>query len=227
MADPAASNLKGEVTVTELTRETRAIVRRSSESRATVPHLELELEAVLDDRPAAVEALEQDMTTVVVAACARALRSQPETNAAYRDGHWERYGRINVGVVVAAERVYAIPTVIDADRWPLDGLRSELGRLRRRALDGELSPPELAGATFTVWPAGELGLSRAALPPVPPQAAVLVAGTLRGVPTVRRAGIVPGYRMTLVLSCDHRILYGAVAAAFLRRVETELQEATP
>lgn len=139
----------------------------------------------------------------LVQACAAALREHPRANAAYRDGRFELYSRVNVGVVLADEERYLIPTLFDADTSSEEELRDEVERLSREA--GGLASSEFAGATFTLWNAGELGLAAASIPVVPPQAAALAAGTA-----------------TLTLACDHRILYGAHAVAFLQAIAHHL-----
>jgi pyruvate dehydrogenase E2 component (dihydrolipoamide acetyltransferase) len=114
-----------------------------------------------------------------------------------------------VGVVLATEAAYLIPTVSDADQKALAELETELRQLRERAQAGSLAAPAFSGATFTVWNAAELGIAAASIPVVAPQAAALTAGT-----------------SALTLVCDHRILYGGPAVAFLndvkRRLELEL-----
>ncbi len=231
MADPLqtaapAAGIKGEVRVHELQRWERAVVRRSAESRATVPDVELEVETRVDAALALAARAGVDTTTLLVRACALALREHPRANGAYRDGHLERYARVNLGLVLATETAYTIPTVFDADRRPLAELAAELAQLRERASSGELSPPELSGATFTLWDAGPLGLTRASVPVVPPQAAALVAGATRAVARLHDGGIVPEQVMTLTLACDHRIMYGTLAASFLGGVKTRLEEAS-
>ncbi len=189
---------KGEATVIQPTPAERTVARRAAESRATVPHLDLGVSLV---GPAALD------TARLVKACALALVDHPRANGAYRDGHFELYSRINIGLVLALEDTYLIPTVFDADRRTLDELRREVAELHHGALGGRLAPPAFSGATFTVWNAGELGISQASLPVVPPQAAALAAGTA-----------------SLTLTCDHRILYGAAAASFLAAVNRRLEE---
>ena len=157
-------------------------------------------------------------------ACALALREHPRLNGAYRDGHYELHGRVNAGIVLAEMDAYPIATVFDADTRTAAELDTELARVRRRAADGELSAPELTGATFSFWYAGGLGVSRAALPVIPPHAAALVAGAVRTAPSVRNGVIVPGHGMTLTLVCDHRIAFGRHATDFLAAVRTRLEE---
>lgn len=188
---------KGATTVQEPTASERTVARRAAESRATVPHLELSVE--LTAQTPATGAL-------ILSACAQALREHPRANGSYRDGRFELHSRINVGIVLAGEGAYLIPTVFDADEKPLGELEAEVAQLREQAAAGSLSPGAFSGATFTVWNAAELDVARASVPVVPPQAAALCAGTA-----------------ALTLVCDHRILYGAPAAAFLNGVKRRLQ----
>jgi pyruvate dehydrogenase E2 component (dihydrolipoamide acetyltransferase) len=187
---------RGDTTIVEPTAAERTVARRAAESRATVPHVEM---TVAQDGSGAVG------TACLLRACAQGLAQHPRANAAYRDGHFELYSRVNIGLVLALEQAYLIPTVFDADRKPVDELEQEVEELRRQATAGELAAPAFSGATFTVWNAAELGLAQASIPVVPPQAGALAAGTT-----------------ALTLVCDHRILYGAGAAAFLNAVWQKL-----
>ena len=199
----------------------RTVARRSAEARATVPDLELSAEVELDEHAA------PPTLAVLVRACALALREVPRANAAYRDGQFELYSRVNVGVVVAAPSTYTIPTVPDADLKSVAELEAALESLCARALAGRLGAPDLAGATFTLWYPGADGVASAVPLIVPPQAAALAVGTVRRIGAVRGGIIVPGSAMTITLACDHRILYGAQASRFLGRIKTLLQEGTP
>jgi pyruvate/2-oxoglutarate dehydrogenase complex dihydrolipoamide acyltransferase (E2) component len=122
--------------------------------------------------------------------------------------------------------VYAIPTVLDCERKSLDQLREEISTLARRAVAGELTAAVLAGATFTLSNAGELGVGSATPVIVAPQAAALAAGAIREVAVVRDRALTPGHAMTITLACDHRILYGWHAARFLQAIKTRLEQAS-
>ena len=220
MTDGAdAIGARGEVQIVEPTASERAIARRTAEARATIPDLELSTEVDMSGAPAA-QGLE--LTATLVQACGLALRDVPRANGAYRDGRFELYSRVNVGVVVAREEAYVIPTVFDADAKTVPELTEELERLMAAAADGSLASPAFAGATFTLWNAGELGVTRAGIVLNPPQVAALAAGALREVAVARRGELRAGRAMTLVLACDHRMLYGAHAAAFLAAVKSRL-----
>lgn len=216
--------LKGQTTVEEPDRAGRAIARRSAETRATVPDLELAVDA---DAGPLLETARQagcSTTAVLVSACARALREYPRANAAYRDGRYELYSRVNVAVMIQTGNAQLAATVLDADAKSLTVLDDELGRLTERARAGELTPPEQAGATFTLLDLGPLRIHRGGALVTPPQAAALCAGAVRAIPRVRDGSVVPGHELALTLASDHRILFGAHAAAFLARIADLLQE---
>jgi pyruvate dehydrogenase E2 component (dihydrolipoamide acetyltransferase) len=219
VTQPITSGTKGEVTTQEPDRAARSVARRSAESRATVPDLELSAEARIAD-PAAVT------TPALVRASARALRAVPRANAAYRDGKFELYGRINVGVIVATEDTFAIPTIFDADEKGTAEITEELERLTARAASRELVAPETSGATFTVWHPGLDGVAQATPLVIPPQAAALAAGAVRDVPVTHDGVIVPGHILTLTLACDHRILYGPPASRLLGMIKRMIEEGT-
>jgi pyruvate dehydrogenase E2 component (dihydrolipoamide acetyltransferase) len=212
--------LKGEATVRELSARQRQISRRVAEARATVPDFELTADVDME----ACVGLDAPTPSLLIRACALALRETPEANAAYRDGRVELYSRINVAFAVATGDAYLTPTVFDADRKSLSYIAADSEELARRARSGELSPPELSGATFTLSAVGERGIRSATPILIPPQAAGLAAGSIREVPVVRDGAVVPGHVLTLTLVCDHRILYGAPAAALLQRIKDRLEQ---
>jgi pyruvate dehydrogenase E2 component (dihydrolipoamide acetyltransferase) len=216
----ATGSLKGESTIAEPDRTARAIGRRAAEIRATVPDLELGRDV---DAGAALELVrsgEASMSALLTRACALALRESPWANAAYRDGRFERYGRVNVGVTVqAGEASQLIAAVLDADTKPLAELTDEIARLAERAREGALTPPEQAGTTFTLSDMGaHAGAQRWSALVIAPQAAALTAGAPFAAPVVRDGAVVPGELMSLTLACDHRILFGARAATLLDRI---------
>jgi pyruvate dehydrogenase E2 component (dihydrolipoamide acetyltransferase) len=212
--------LKGAVEIIEPSAAERAIARRVSETRATVPDLELAVE--VDMAAALALAREHSASTValLVRAAALALREHPRANAAYRDGRFELYSRINAGVVIAAGEQLETATVLDADGKALSELTGEIDDLGGRV--GALSPAERSGATFTVahYPLGRAGALIA-----PPNAIALAAGDVRQIAAVREREIVPRESIDLTLACDHRIVYGALATGLLTRIKELLEGA--
>jgi pyruvate dehydrogenase E2 component (dihydrolipoamide acetyltransferase) len=214
---------KGEARTVTPTRAQRTLARRAAESRATVPTLELYGEVEMTAALAVMSSDSISALALVVQACGLALAEVPRANAAYRDGKFELYNRINVGVALPSADAIVIPTVFDAGTKTPAELTEELADLTDRARRGALSPPELSGATFTVWsPSGDTTVSSGPLI-VPPQAAALSLGAVRAVPVIRDGAISSGHTLALTLACDHRILYGEEASRFLDAVHGRLQ----
>ncbi len=185
---------KGEVSYEELSKLQSTIARRMAESKATAPHFYLEAEIDMSRLVAAraqikASAKEGDVVPsfndMVVKACALALREHPRANGAYRDGRFELYSRVNVGVAVATDDGLVVPTVFDADRKSLRQIASEARTLAQRVRDGQITPPELSGATFTVSNLGMFGIDVFAAVINPPQAAILAVGAISERPVVR------------------------------------------
>jgi pyruvate dehydrogenase E2 component (dihydrolipoamide acetyltransferase) len=162
---------------------------------------------------------------MIVKACANALREHPRVNGAYRDGKFELYGNVNVGVAVAAQDALVVPTIFEADKKSLGEIARQARELIRKVHDGKITPPELSGGTFTVSNLGMYGVDSFSAVINPPQAALLTVGALKKRPAVDDGGrIVTRDAMTLSLVCDHRILYGADGAQFLARVRELLEQ---
>ena len=214
------SSLKGETTSREPDRAERAIGRRAAEIRATVPDLELSRDV---DATAALR-LARDHGVSVIAtlarACATALRELPWANGAYRDGRLEHYSRVNLGVTVQTDGSHQlIAAVLDADAKSSAELTEEIARLSERARAGELTPPEQAGTTFTLSDmGGHPGVERWSALVIAPQAAALTAGAPHDAAVVRCGAVQVAPVISLTLACDHRILFGARAAALLARI---------
>jgi pyruvate dehydrogenase E2 component (dihydrolipoamide acetyltransferase) len=204
-----------------------------SESKATAPHFYLQAEIDMTTAVAARRAIKAaakegevvpSFNDMIVKTCAIALREFPKANGAYRDGRFELYSRVNVGVAVAAQEALVVPTVFDADAKGLRQIASESRALAGRVREGKITPPELSGGTFTVSNLGMFGIDNFSAVINTPQAAILAVGAIVERPAVRGGEIVPAQLMNVTLACDHRILYGAEGAEFLARVRTLLEE---
>jgi pyruvate dehydrogenase E2 component (dihydrolipoamide acetyltransferase) len=222
---------KGNVTTQELTRLQRTVSRRMAESKATAPEFQLNMEidmsgcVELRERLKEVAEPAPSFNDMVVKACANALREFPRVNGAYRDGQWEFYSRINVGVAVAAQETLIVPTIFDADQKSLGVIAREARALVGKVRDGNITPPELSGGTFTVSNLGMYGIESFSAVINPPQAAILAVGALKKKPVVDESGrILARDMMSVTLICDHRILYGADGAEFLARVRELLEQ---
>jgi pyruvate dehydrogenase E2 component (dihydrolipoamide acetyltransferase) len=231
---PAPAGAKGETKRRELSRLQQTVARRMAESRATVPDFELRVEV---DMSAAVALREQlrdvaerppSFNDFIVKATALTLREFPRVNGAYRDGAFEQYSRVNIGIAVAAADALVVPTIFDADEKSLGAIASAGRALAARVRDGSITPGELSGATFSVSNLGMYGIDSFSAVVNAPQAAILAVGSLRQRPVVDESDpaqprIVARPTVNLTLACDHRILYGADGARFLDRLRELLQ----
>jgi pyruvate dehydrogenase E2 component (dihydrolipoamide acetyltransferase) len=223
---------KGATQRIEASRLQGVIARRMAEAKATIPDFQLQTEVTMD----AAIALRAELKAIaagesapsfndfVIKACAVALCDHPRVNSSYVGGAFELYERVNIGVAVAASDALVVPVVRDADTKPLTEIGRGVRRAAERVRSGEVTPPELAGATFTVSNLGMYEMT--AITPVvnPPQAAILGVGAMRATLARVDGEIVDRTLMTITLSCDHRILYGAEAAQFLADVKRLLEE---
>ncbi len=228
-----AETAKGHTEVIELTRLQTTIARRMAESKATAPHFYLQTEIDMSRCVAARAALkasagEDDVVPsfndMVVKACAIALGEFPRANGAYRDGKFEQYSRINVGIAVAGRDALVVPTIFDADKKGLREIAADAKGLARKVRDGKITPPELSGATFTVSNLGMYGVTNFHAVINSPQAGILAVGAIVEKPAVREGEITTTHQMGVSIACDHRILYGADGAQFLARVRAILEE---
>jgi pyruvate dehydrogenase E2 component (dihydrolipoamide acetyltransferase) len=222
---PATSGAKGETETVELTRAQRTIARRVAESKATIPDFQVAADADVTELLALSRTLDDvSVADFVVKAAALALREHPRANGAYADGALQRYSRVNVGVAVTGPDTLVVPTVFDADAKSVAEIAAAVRALADKVRAGTIASPDLSGGTFTVSDLGRFGVTSFTAVISSGQAAVLAVGAPAdrvaldeaGTPTVRQV-------LTLTLSCDHRILYGADAAAFLARVRELLE----
>ena len=233
-ASAETGTAKGDVTVQELTRTQQVIARRMAESKATVPEFtistDVDMEGAVELRAQLKAAVEKtggavpSYNDMVVKAAAIALREFPRANGSYKDGHFELYSRVNIGVAVAAQEALIVPTVFDADKKSLGEIARDSRAVAERVRAGAVTPPELSGGTFTVSNLGMFGVTEFVAVINPPQAAILAVGKMEPRAVVRDGEIVARNTMSLTLACDHRILYGADAAEFLARIKTLLEQ---
>ena len=160
----------------------------------------------------------------VVRAVALALADYPGLNASYEPGRSIRHGRVNVGIAVDTPDALLVPTIKDADQRSLLAIATESRRLVEAARERRLTPADLADGTFTVSNLGMFGVRRFHAVINPPEVAILAVGAVVQHPVVGADGsIAAGHAMDVALSCDHRVVYGAEAARFLKRFRQLLE----
>ena len=222
---------KGEVESRELTPTETTIARRLTESATTTPVLtaaaDVDVSLIVALRRGGRDAGEEvpSLNDFVVKAAALALREHPRLNSSYADGRIETYSRVNVGIAVATEDdALLVPVVLDADRKPLAEIAADSRRLADAARRRALTPEQLHHATFTVSNLGMFGVRSFTAIVDPPQAAILAVGGARreafedGPARVSFRNVI-----TVTLTCDHRVVYGAHAAQFLSRLRELLE----
>lgn len=220
LAGPGA---KGRVTRERPSRLQQVLARRMSESKATAPEfavtIEIDMTATLELRRQIKAQAPGDAPSVndmLVKACALALREHPRCNGTFADGSFEFYERINIGVAVAGQDALIVPVVADADRRALGEIARETRELARAVRDGSITPAQLDGATFTLSNLGMYGVSSFTAVINPPQAAILAVGAITRRPVFdEHDHLVARELMSATLVSDHRLVYGAHAAAFL------------
>ncbi|MBK5230328.1 MAG: 2-oxo acid dehydrogenase subunit E2 [Thermoleophilia bacterium] len=202
-----------------------------AQSKATAPDFFVELDV---DMTNAVNYREQlklavqpapSFNDMVIKACALALRQFPKVNGAYKDGHYEQYGDVNVGFVVAAGDLLAVPTLFNADQKGLAQIARESRELANAVRSRTIQPAQLSGGTFSISNLGMYGVDRFTAILNPPQAVILAVGAIKRKPVIAEDGVSLAVRqiMTLTLTCDHRIVYGAEGAEFLTAVKAWLE----
>src|SRR3954447_21823430 len=199
---------RGDVEQVELNRLQRTVARRMAESKATAPDFVMTLEVDMEDavefrkqlKAAAGDGTAPSFNDLVIKASALALRDFPRANASYRDGKFELYSRVNVGVAVAGLDALVVPTVFDADKKSLGAIAKESRAVAERVRAGKITPPELSGATFTVSNLGMYGIKRFVAVITPPQAAILAVGELTPRPVANDGEVQVRSVMELTLS---------------------------
>jgi pyruvate dehydrogenase E2 component (dihydrolipoyllysine-residue acetyltransferase) len=179
-------------------------------------------------REQVIAATEQKVSVndLVVKACAQALALFPTVNATWAEDKIVTFGQVDVGLAVAIPDGLITPVVRGADRKSVVEIAREAKDLAARARDRKLKPEEFANATFTISNLGMMGVTEFTAIINPPGSAILAVGTVRKVPVVVDDQVTVGQRMNVTLSCDHRVIDGALGAQFLgevrRRLETPL-----
>ena len=220
-----------EVEIEELTRMQATIARRMTQSKTTVPHFYVTVEARVDEAVKVRNQLKEtvpnaekvSVTDLLVRACALALRKFPEVNASWADGHLERKRGINIGIAVAQPKGLIVPVLRDADHKDVVAISMESRQLIERARAGKASQQDLAGATFSISNLGMYGVDEFQAIINPPESAIVAVGGIKDAPVVEDGVVKIGKVMRMTISVDHRVFYGATAAEFMAEVKRLLE----
>lgn len=210
--------------VEKLTSMRKTIARRLTESKQTVPHfyltIDFDAEPILAARKQINEALSKDgekssINDFILKACAAALREVPAANASFMGDAIHYHEVVDISVAVAVPDGLVTPVLRDADQKGIREIAREVKELAEKARNKKLTLEEMQNGTFSVSNLGMYGIEEFSAVINPPEGCILAVGTLREEPVVKNGAIAPGKRMRVTLSCDHRVVDGAVGAEWL------------
>jgi len=214
-----------------LTQIRAAIARRMPLSKAPVPHFYVTSEVAMDHAWELREQLNTlegqpkiSVNDLVIRACALALLKHPGVNASLQGDAIRVFHRAHIGIAVALEDGLITPVLRDCHAKPLAQIAVEARDLVERARNRKLRAQELSGATFSISNLGMFDVTEFSAIINPPEGAILAVGSVRRVPVVDESGLGVGRRMMLTISCDHRVMDGAMGARFLQDVKRLLEE---
>jgi pyruvate dehydrogenase E2 component (dihydrolipoamide acetyltransferase) len=211
----------------------KTIAKRLVQSIGPVPHffltVDVDMGRMLEARVRLNALLEPEgrkvsINDLVLKAVAGALRKHPECNAWWQDGTIRRFHTVHLGVAVAVDDGLITPVVRHAERKGVADIATEVRELAGRAREKRLKPDEYTGATFSVSNLGMFGIREFTAIINPPEAGILAVGGIEEVPVVEGGEVVVRSRMTITMSCDHRVIDGAQGSRFLQTLKAMLEE---
>jgi pyruvate dehydrogenase E2 component (dihydrolipoamide acetyltransferase) len=210
----------------------RAIIaKRMLLSKAPVPHFYVTSEVSMDRAwalRAELNGLEGQpkvsVTDMVIKACALALLKNPGVNAQLQGQSLRVFHRAHIGIAVALDEGLITPVLRDCDVKPLAQIAVEARDLAERARGGKLRAQEFSGATFSVSNLGMYDVEEFSAIINPPEGAILAVGSVLEKPVAEGGQLRVGRRMKMTISCDHRVMDGAMGARFLQDVKRLLEE---
>lgn len=207
----------------------KTIARRLAESKFTAPHFYLTLDIDMDNAIAArkalntTEGIKVSFNDMVIKAVAISLRQHPAVNSAWMGDTIRRNQHIHIGVAVAVEEGLLVPVVRFADTKGFVQIGEEVRTYAKKAKDKKLQPSDWEGNTFTISNLGMFGIEEFTAIINPPDSCIMAVGGIKEVPVVKNGQVVPGNVMKVTLSCDHRVVDGALGAAFLQTFKGYLE----
>ena len=213
-----------------LTQIRKTIARRLSESIGPIPTFyltaEIDLSKASELRDAMLETGEEykvSFNDIVLKAVATALSQHPEVNAHWLGDKIRYHNRVHLGMAVATDDGLIVPVIFDADQKRMSEISAEAKSLAKRARERKLKPEEYTGSTFSVSNLGMFGIDQFTAIINPPEVAILAIGAVEEKPIVVDDDIVVQKRMRITMSCDHRVVDGAVGAKFMQTLRRMLE----
>ncbi len=221
----------GEVEVVELSKLQTTVATRLAQSAFSAPHFYVTSEIAMDDavrlRQMFNEAVDKSeaisLNDLIVKAVALALTKFPEVNASWADGRIERKRDINIGIAVGLPDRLIVPVLHNADQKSLKEIATESKQLIERSRANKAAAQDYVGNTFSISNLGMYDVDQFTAIINPPDSGILAVGAIEDKAVVKDGQVVPGKRMRVTLSVDHRVFYGVTAAQFLQEVKRLLQ----
>lgn len=206
----------------------KSIAKRLQESKTFIPHFYVDMAIQVDELVRLRDELKHGgvkltFNDFIVKAAAMALREHKALNSAFDGDSIAYFNTIDIAIAVSIEGGLITPLIRCADFKNLGEISTEVKELAERARLGKLTPQEYKGGSFTISNLGMFGVTRFTAIINPPQSAILAVGGVLDQAVVKEGVVVPGKVMNLTLSCDHRVVDGAAAAAFLNTVKNLLE----
>jgi pyruvate dehydrogenase E2 component (dihydrolipoamide acetyltransferase) len=207
----------------------KIIAQRLSESKFNAPHFYLRMTVTMDAAITARKAVNDVSPTkvsfndLIIKACAMALRKHPEVNSSWTDEAIRQNHQINIGTAVAVDEGLIVPVIKGADGKSLSQIAEEANVLIDKARNKKLQPPEFTGNTFTISNLGMMDIDEFTAIINPPDSCILAVGKIAPTPVAENGQVVIRQLLKLTLSCDHRVVDGAVGARFLQTLKTFLE----
>jgi pyruvate dehydrogenase E2 component (dihydrolipoamide acetyltransferase) len=208
----------------------RTIAKRLAESTGPIPHFYLTADydvtnlLSLREQLNEIEGIKTSVNDFIVRAAALALRHHPNVNASWGDEAITQHGEIHIGIAVATPEGLITPVVRNADQKSVSEIASEVRSLADKAKNRKLTPNEYQGATFTISNLGAWGIEQFTAIINPPNVAILAIGAASAQPVVIDHQVVVRDRMKITMSCDHRVVDGALGAEYLRTLRSYLEQ---
>lgn len=222
-------NAAGGYTDEPISQMRKVIAKRLSESKFNAPHFYLTMKIDMGNAFLHREKINSQggskisFNDLVIRAAAQSLKENPKVNAAWYGDRIRINHNINIGVAVAVEDGLLVPVVRNADKKSFAEIAGEVKVFAQKAKDKKLQPSDWEGNTFTISNLGMFGVESFTAIINSPDACILAVGGIADVPVVKEGKIVPGKVMKVTLSCDHRVVDGALGAAFLQSLKKILE----
>lgn len=206
----------------------KIIAQRLTQSKQMIPHfyvtVAIDLTALMAKRKALkAEGINLSVNVFVIKAVALALKEFPMVNSFCDGNSVSRKSKINIGMAVSVDNGLVVPVIANADRKGLDEIQAESAELAEKARSGKLTPDEMKGSTFTISNMGMMNVESFGAIINPGESAILAVASSVPTPVVRNGEIVIRDIMKVTLSCDHRVVDGAMGAAFANAVKANLE----